>query len=159
MMALFSRFLYDIRVYRLTTIVSLVLLLVLIPFTISHPEDEVIKVVNGYFSTVINDMNISRAITYTTGQLRHNLSQYQDRIESSIALTGYDGSIRSIDIQILDLRDYYSRVNVVVVAHQSFLYASHLTVERHFDVELTRVDNEWKIMSAIQRRLEYHLWD
>lgn len=152
-------FVFDIRIYQWTSVVCLVLLVVIIPFSIIDPEDAVRDVIRSYFYTIINDMNLGRAVYYTTGQLRNNLSHVQNRLEEAIERTGYSGSIRNIDIQILDLRDYYARANVKVTANQSFLYASYLTVERIFDVELTRVDNEWKVMSAIQQRMEYKLWE
>lgn len=143
-------YLIDIRLYRVTAVVSAVVLVVSSFLAINTPEARVEAVIKNYFDAILR-MNLSNAIPYTTGQLRQNLTAYREELEQSTTLSGYSGSLRDISINIVELRDNYAKASVTVLSYIRTIDIPHSTFERFFDVELALVNGEWRIVTSVQR--------
>lgn len=143
-------YLMDIRLYRLTAVVSAILLVITSFLAINTPESKIEVVIRNYFDAILR-MNLSNAIPYTTGQLRQNLTAYRDELEQSTVVSGYSGSLRDISINIVELRDNYAKASVTVLSYIRTIDIPHSTFERFFDVELALVDGEWRIVTSVQR--------
>lgn len=141
---------YDIRFYRVTAVVTALLMVFANLFSVNDPKVRIETVTKAYFDSLMR-MNLSDAIEYTTGQLKQNLTTYQSDVEQSAMRANYTGSLRDIRINIVELRDTYAKANVTVLSYIRTIEIPHSTYERHFEVEFVYTNKEWKIATSIQR--------